>query len=399
MNFEPSAVARDHLERLHAFMEECVHPAEAEYAEDRLARGPHDHTVPPVVEELKTEARSRGLWNLFLPAISGLSHVDYAQLAEVMGRSPVLAPEACNCAAPDTGNMELLHLFATEEQRQRWLQPLMDGSIRSAFAMTEPDVASSDATNVATRIERDGDEYVLHGCKWWISGAADERCQLFIVLGQTNPTAERHQRHSMILVSRGTAGMTIGRSQPVFGFQDQPGHCEVSFDGARLPASNLLGTDGGGFAMAQARLGPGRVHHAMRTIGMAERALELMCRRANDRIAFGRPLAEQGVVRRTVAECRLAIDQVRQLVLRTAWLLDYGDASSARHEIAEIKIAAPRVAVMVLDEAIQLHGAAGLGDTTPLAGLWAHARSLRIADGPDAVHLDQLGRWELRRWA
>jgi acyl-CoA dehydrogenase len=397
MNFEPSKQAEDYLERLGEFMASHVYPAESVYAEQRartIATG-DDHTVPPVVEDLKAEARNRGLWNLFLPDVSGLSNLDYAPLAEMTGRSPVIAPEAINCAAPDTGNMEVLHLFGTPEQKERWLKPLLEGEIRSAFAMTEPDVASSDATNIATRIERDGDDYVVNGRKWWISGAADPRCAVMIVMGKTNPDASTYQQQSMVLVPMDAPGVTVVRPLPVFGYQDQHGHCEITFDNVRVPATNLIGEEGSGFFIAQARLGPGRIHHCMRAIGTAERALELACKRAVSRVAFGKPLAQQATVQADIAECRMAIEQARLLVLKTAWLIDTAGVQNARTEVAAIKVIAPRVALDVLDKAIQIHGGAGVSDDFPLAALWAGTRTLRLADGPDAVHIRSVARTEL----
>jgi acyl-CoA dehydrogenase len=401
MDFAPSATATEYLDRLRAFMDERVFPAESVYAEQRatLRAAGAEHTVPPVVEELKAEARRRGLWNLFLPDISGLSVLDYAPLAELTGGSVELAPEAINCAAPDTGNMEVLHMFGTPEQKQRWLEPLLAGEIRSAFAMTEPAVASSDATNIATTITRDGDSYVIDGRKWWISGAADPRCQIMIVMGKTDPSAPVHRQQSMVLVPMDTPGVEVVRALPVFGYSDQHGHCEITFTGVRVPASNLVGEEGGGFAIAQARLGPGRIHHCMRAIGVAERALRLMCERASSRVAFGKPLAEQGVVQQQIAESRLEIDQVRLLVLEAAALIDRVGAKGAATQIAEIKVAAPRVALAVLDRAIQVHGGMGVSDDVPLASMWAHMRTLRLADGPDEVHLRSIARRELRRYA
>jgi acyl-CoA dehydrogenase len=401
MDFELSARAQDHLSRLQDFMDSRVYPAEPLYAAQRreLRATGHEHQVPPVVEELKAEARKRGLWNLFLPDAEdpahGLSVTDYASLAEITGRSPSLAPEATNCAAPDTGNMEVLHLFGTAEQKERWLRPLLDGEIRSCFAMTEPDVASSDATNIATRIERDGDEYVINGRKWWISGSADPRCKIMILMGKTDPDAHSYRQQSMVLVPLDTPGVEIIRPLPVFGYSDQHGHCEITLTDVRVPVSNLVGEEGGGFAIAQARLGPGRIHHCMRAIGMAERALELMCRRAVSRVAFGKTLAEQGVVRQQIAESRMAIDQARLLVLRTAWLIDRHGPKGARKEVAAIKVIAPRVALDVVDKAIQVHGAAGVGEDTPLAAMWAGLRTLRLADGPDEVHVRSVARAEL----
>src|SRR5512135_1501521 len=373
-------------ERLAAFMDEFVYPAEAAYARSR-ATSLDPHHIPPVVEELKVEARSRGLWNLFLPGISGLSNVEYAPLAELMGRSPVLAAEACNCSAPDTGNMELLHMFGTPEQQRQWLDPLLEGAIRSCFAMTEPDVASSDATNIATAISRDGDDLVITGRKWWITGAADPRCRVALVLGVTDPDAGIHQRHSLVLVPFDTPGVVLVRDLTVFGYHDHQGHCELRFEGARVPADSLLGLAGAGFAVAQSRLGPGRVHHCMRAIGMSERALELMARRALSRTAFGATLAERGGVRRDIAESRITIEQLRLLVQKTASLL----------EIAAIMAAVPRAAGQIIDRAIQVHGGLGLSGDVPLAQLYAASRALRIADGPDDVHLESVARRELAR--
>ena len=383
--------------RLAAFMDECVYPAEAVYDRSR-ATSLDPHHIPPVVEDLKVEARSRGLWNLFLPSVSGLSNVEYAPLAELMGRSPVLAAEACNCSAPDTGNMELLHTFGTAEQRRRWLGPLLEGEIRSCFAMTEPDVASSDATNIATRIERDGDDMVITGRKWWITGAADPRCRVALVLGASDPDAEVHRRHSVVLVPLDTPGVILVRDLTVFGYHDHQGHCELRFEGARVPADSLLGPAGAGFAVAQSRLGPGRVHHCMRAIGMSERALELMARRALSRTAFGSALAAQGGVRRDIAEARIQIEQLRLLVQKTAWLLDTAGTKGARIEIAAIKAAVPRAAGQIIDRAIQVHGALGLSGDVPLAQLYAASRALRIADGPDDVHLESVARRELARY-
>jgi acyl-CoA dehydrogenase len=401
MDFAPSPTATEYLDRLRQFMDSHVFPAEPVYADQRAklrAQG-EEHTVPPVVEDLKAEARRRGLWNLFLPDVSGLSVLDYAPLAELTGWSPDLAPEAINCAAPDTGNMEVLHMFGTPEQKQRWLEPLLAGEIRSGFAMTEPDVASSDATNIATTIARDGDSYLINGRKWWTTGAADPRCQILILMGKTGPDAPTHRQQSMVLVPLDTPGVEIVRALPVFGYSDQHGHCEITFTDVRVPVSNLIGEEGGGFAIAQARLGPGRIHHCMRAIGVAERALRLMCERATSRVAFGKPLADQGVVQQQIAESRLAIDQARLLVLEAAWLIDRVGAKGAATQIAEIKVAAPRVALEVLDRAIQVHGGMGVSDDVPLAAMWAHLRTLRLADGPDEVHLRSIARRELRRYA
>ncbi|ADU07455.1 acyl-CoA dehydrogenase family protein [Micromonospora aurantiaca] len=390
-------------QRLEAFLTECVYPAEPVHHEQVAAAG-DPWARPPVMEELKAEARARGLWNLFLPDArygAGLTNLQYAPLAELTGRSPHLAPEALNCAAPDTGNMELLAEFGSEEQRKQWLMPLLAGEIRSAFCMTEPEVASSDATNIATRITRDGDHYVINGRKWWSSGAMDPRCEIFIVMGKTDPDADRHRQQSMILVPRDTPGVTVRRGMRVFGYSDAPhgGHAEIDFSDVRVPVDNLVGEEGTGFAIAQARLGPGRIHHCMRLIGMAERALELLCRRVLDRIAFGRPLAEQGVVREWIAESRVRIEQARLLVLKTAWLMDTVGNKGAHSEIQAIKIATPLMAEWVIDKAIQAYGGAGVSQDTPLAELWAQARTLRLADGPDEVHRASLARRELRRWS
>ena len=399
MDFEPSAAAADYTKRMRAFLEEKVLPAEAPYEAFRAERRgtPQEWDLPPVVEELKAEARRRGLWNLFLPSVSGLSNLDYAPVAEVSGWSPVIAPEAINCQAPDTGNMETLHLFATPEQKAEWLAPLLDGEIRSAFAMTEPDVASSDATNVQTSIRREGDEYVISGKKWWISGSADERCAIFIVMGKTDPEAATHRQQSMVLVPRDTPGLEIKRHLPVFGYQDQHGHSELELHDVRVPVANLLGEEGGGFAIAQARLGPGRIHHCMRLIGMCERAIELMARRAQSRVAFGRPLSEQGVVREQIAQSRIEVEQARLLVLKTAWLIDSYGAKGAATEIAAIKVICPRIACEIIDRAIQIHGGGGMSDDFPLAYFYTWARALRLADGPDEVHLRTVARHELGR--
>jgi acyl-CoA dehydrogenase len=397
MDFALSARAEDVCGRMWDFMREHVFPAEPVYHQWRAARGHDDHTHPPVLEDLKAEARRRGLWNLFSPELGELSNLEYASVAEIMGWSPTLAPEATNCGAPDTGNMETLMLFGTPEQKQRWLEPLLAGEIRSGFAMTEPDVASSDARNIQTSIVRDGDDYVVNGRKWWTSGAADERCQVFIVMGKTDPDGAPHRQQSMILVPRDTPGLEIVRHLPVFGYQDQHGHSELVFTDVRVPASAMLAGEGDGFMIAQARLGPGRIHHCMRALGMAERALALMVERSRTRVAFGRPLAEQGTVRELIALSRLEIDQARLLVLKTADLIDRFGAKGARTEIAAIKVVAPRVACEVIDRAIQVHGGAGVSDDTVLARFYAAARTLRIADGPDAVHLRSVAREELGR--
>ncbi len=399
MDFALSPIASDFRERLLSFMDEQVYPAETVYREQMEASG-DPHTHPVVIEDLKVEARRRGLWNLFLPHktqwTDGLSNLDYAPLAEIMGRS-FLASEACNCSAPDTGNMEILTMFGTPEQQERWLHPLLEGEIRSCFAMTEPAVASSDATNISCRIDPDGDDYVINGRKWWISGAADPRCAVAILMGKTDPAAPRHLQQSMVLVPLDAPGLTIVRSLPVFGYQDREGHCEIVFDDVRVPRANLLGDEGGGFAIAQARLGPGRIHHCMRTIGAAERALDLTCRRVLSREAFGKRLADQGVIQEWIADARIEIDQVRLYTLYTAWLMDTQGNKAARVEIAGIKVAAPAVALRVIDRAIQAHGAAGVGDDFPLASLYAHIRTLRLADGPDEVHRMTIARRELRK--
>ncbi|GAB3345827.1 acyl-CoA dehydrogenase family protein [Micromonospora halotolerans] len=403
MDFAYDARTVELRERVEAFLTECVYPAEPVHHEQVLAAG-DPWARPPVLDELKAEARERGLWNLFLPDPrygAGLTNLQYAPLAELTGRSPHLAPEALNCAAPDTGNMELLAEFGSDAQRDRWLKPLLAGEIRSAFCMTEPEVASSDATNIGTRIARDGDAYVINGRKWWSSGAMDPRCEIFIVMGKTDPGADRHRQQSMILVPRDTPGVTVRRGMTVFGYSDAPhgGHAEIDFTDVRVPAENLVGAEGAGFAIAQARLGPGRIHHCMRLIGMAERALELLCRRALTRVAFGRPLAEQGVIREWIAESRVRIEQARLLVLKTAWLMDTVGNRGAHTEIQAIKIATPAMAEWVIDKAIQAHGGAGVSQDTPLAALWAQARTLRLADGPDEVHRASLAKRELRRWA
>ena len=395
VDFEPSTKAKDYLARLQDFMDSEVVPAEVLYEEYRREKGYGDHTLPPVVEELKVKAKERGLWNLFLPDVSGLSNLDYASLAEVTGHSIHIAPEAINCAAPDTGNMEVLHMFGTAEQKAQWLRPIMEGEIRSAFAMTEPDVASSDATNISTSIVRDGDDYVINGRKWWISGAADPRCKIMIVMGKTDPDETVHRQQSMILVPLDTPGVENVRALPVFGYQDQHGHNELRFTDVRVPATNLIGNEGDGFTIAQARLGPGRIHHCMRSLGIAERALKLMCERAVSRVAFGKPLAQQGVVQQQIAESRMAIEQARLLTLKAAWMIDNVGARGARTEIAAIKVMAPRVALAVLDRAIQVHGGGGVSDDFPLAAMWAGVRTLRLADGPDEVHVRTVARVEI----
>ena len=407
MDFAYDARTEELRERLLSFMDTHVYPAEKVFSEQvaEAAAAGRQWERPPIIDELKAEARSRGLWNLFLtqhPQGAGLTNLQYAPLAEITGHSPALAPEALNCAAPDTGNMELLAEFGSESQQQRWLRPLLDGEIRSAFCMTEPDVASSDATNIATRIERDGDGYVINGRKWWSSGAMDPRCQILIVMGKTDPDAERHRQQSMILVPRDTPGVNVERGMHVFGYTDGPhgGHAEVEFRDVRVPAGNLIAGEGDGFAIAQARLGPGRIHHCMRQIGAAERALELMCR-AGHRSA--RHLAgrwpDQGVIQDWIAESRVRIESARLLVLKTAWLMDTVGNKGAHTEIQAIKIATPAMAEWVIDKAIQTHGAGGISQDFPLAHLWASARTLRFADGPDEVHKRSLARRELRKYS
>ncbi|MER5809271.1 acyl-CoA dehydrogenase family protein [Streptomyces sp. NPDC002033] len=404
MDFAFDSRTEELRERLLAFMEEYVYPAEALAAEQR-ARLASPWDTPAVFGELKAEARRQGLWNLFLPDAeygAGLTNLQYAPLAEITGRSPHLAPMATNCAAPDTGNMELLAQFGDERQKKQWLEPLLAGEIRSAFAMTEPEVASSDATNIETRIERAGDEYVVTGRKWYISGAMNPDCKIFIVMGKTDPEgADPRRQQSMVLVPRDTPGVEVRRAMTVYGYADHDhgGHAEVVFDGARVPAANLIGAEGTGFAIAQARLGPGRIHHCMRLIGMAERAVELMCRRAVGRTAFGKELAAQGVVQGWIADARVTIEQLRLLVLKTAWLMDTAGNRGAHTEIQAIKIATPRAVVEILDRAVQLHGAGGVSQDLPLAELWAAARTLRLADGPDEVHQRSLARRELRPYA
>jgi acyl-CoA dehydrogenase len=412
MDFAYDARTDELRERVTAFMAERVYPAEpvaaAQVAEARTAGRQWER--PPVMAELKAEARRRGLWNLFLargphtedlpgPA-GGLTNLQYAPLAEITGRSPALAPEALNCAAPDTGNMELLAEFGSAAQRDRWLRPLLEGEIRSAFCMTEPDVASSDATNIATRIERRGDDYVINGTKWWSSGAMNPRCEILIVMGRTDDQAPPHKQQSMILVPRDTGGVGIKRGMSVFGYDDgaHGGHAEIEFRDVTVPAANLIAGEGDGFAIAQARLGPGRIHHCMRLIGAAERALELMCHRVMTRTAFGGPLAEQSVIQGWIAQSRVRIEASRLLVLKTAWLMDTVGNKGAHTEIQAIKIGTPAMAEWVIGKAIQAHGAAGISQDFPLAQLWASARSLRFADGPDEVHQRSLARRELRKY-
>jgi acyl-CoA dehydrogenase len=401
MDFELTDRCQALRERLLAFMDERVYPAEHVY-EEQIAASGDPHHQPAVMEELKAQARERGLWNLFHPSPdwgAGLSNGEYAPLAEIMGRSSHIAPEACNCAAPDTGNMEVLTVFGTPEQQDRWLRPLLDGEIRSAFAMTEPGVASSDATNIELRIERDGDEYVLNGRKWWTSGAMRDSCRILIVMGKTDPDGPRYRQQSMVLVPPGTPGLTVVRNLPVFGYISPEGHAELTFEDVRVPASNLIGNEGDGFLISQARLGPGRIHHCMRSIGAAERALDLMCARASTRVTFGRPVSERANVQDWIAESRIEIEMVRLLTLKAAWLMDTVGNKHARMEIAAIKIAAPQVALRVVDRAIQVHGGAGVSDDFPLASMYAHLRTLRLADGPDEIHKRTVAREELRRYA
>ncbi|GAA2342522.1 acyl-CoA dehydrogenase family protein [Saccharopolyspora halophila] len=401
MDFGYDAKTEELRGQLLEFMDSHIYPAEPVFAE-QLAAGDPWPAETPIMEELKAEARKRGLWNLFLPGEhgAGLTNLQYAPLAEIMGRSGKIAPEATNCAAPDTGNMEVLTEFGTEQQRKQWLQPLLDGEIRSAFCMTEPDVASSDATNIGTSIERDGDHYVINGRKWFSSGAMNPRAKILIVMGKTDPDAERHRQQSQILVPRDTPGVEIRRSMHVFGYTDADhgGHAEVVFDNVRVPAENVISGEGEGFAIAQARLGPGRIHHCMRAIGMAERALELMCRRTNEREAFGRPLSDQGVIQHWIAESRVKIEQARLLVLKTAWLMDTVGNQGAHTEIQAIKVAVPEMTTWVIDRAIQAHGGGGVSQDFPLAELYAHARTLHIVDGPDEVHRRSLARRELRKY-
>ncbi len=396
MDFEPSQRCSEFKERLTAFMDEHVYPAEAVYGR-QLHESGDPHHQPQIMEDLKVRAREAGLWNMFLPDAehgAGLSNSDYAPLAEILGHS-FIASEACNCSAPDTGNMEVLHQFATPEQKDRWLTPLLEGEIRSAFAMTEPDVASSDATNIAMRIERDGEEYVLNGRKWWTSGAHHPHCRIMIVMGKTQTDGPRHRQQSMILVPLDTPGVTLVRNLSVFGYYDQEGHAEVDFTDVRVPASNLIAGEGDGFMIAQARLGPGRIHHCMRALGTAERALEAMCARAVSRVTFGQPIAMRGNIQDWIAESRIEIEMARLLTLKAAWLMDTVGNRQARTEIAAIKVAAPNVALKVVDRAIQVHGGGGVSQDFMLAGAYAHLRTLRLADGPDEVHKLSIARREL----
>lgn len=399
MDFAFDSTTADHLNRMTAFMDECVYPSE-EIFEDQVRSRPEVWGPPPVLGTLKAEARARGLWNMFLPgkAGAGLTNLQYAPVAEISGRSPHIAPAATNCAAPDTGNMEVLHMFGTAEQKRTWLDPLLQGAIRSGFAMTEPAVASSDATNIETSITKDGDTYVVNGRKWWTTGAMSPQAAVLIVMGKTDPAAARHRQQSMVLVPRDTPGVRFLRGLDVLGYDDREhgGHAEIEFDNVRVPASHLIGAEGDGFAIAQARLGPGRVHHCMRAVGMAQRALELMVGRASSRVAFGRPLADQGVIRDWIAESTVSLEQLRLLVLKTAWLMDERGNKAAHREIQAIKIATPAVVERIVDRAVQTHGAAGLSRDFPLARYLAHVRTLRLADGPDEVHKNALARSVIR---
>jgi len=395
MEFDYSAKSLELQNRLKAFMDENVYPNEQRFHEE-IDSG--DRWAPSeLIESLRTMARAEGLWNLFLPGVSGLSNLEYAPLAEIMGRV-TWASEVFNCSAPDTGNMEVLHLYGTSEQKEQWLKPLLNCEIRSCFAMTEPDVASSDATNIRASIKRDGDEYVLNGRKWWSTGAGDRRCKLAIFMGKTDENAAKHLQQSMILVPMDADGVKIERLLDVFGFDDAPnGHAEISFTNVRVPKENILLGEGRGFEIAQGRLGPGRIHHCMRLIGVAERSLEMMCKRASERVAFGKRVADQGVVRQWIAEARLAIDQARLLVLHAAWKMDTAGNKAARKEIAMIKAVAPQMALKIIDRAIQTHGGGGVSQDFPLAQFWIYARSLRLADGPDEVHLESIAKSELNR--
>lgn len=400
MEFSFDTTTVELQEKLKLFMTEHVYPAEPIYQE-QLDSAPDRWGPPPIIEELKTEAKKRGLWNLFLPdeTGAGLTNTQYAPLAEILGRSLHLAPVATNCAAPDTGNMEVLHMFGTEEQKDQWLKPLLAGEIRSAFAMTEPAVASSDATNIETSIQRDGGDYVINGRKWFISGAMNPNAKIFIVMGKTDPDAERHRQQSQILVPRDTPGVTVVRGMSIFGYDDRDhgGHAEIIFEDVRVPASNLIASEGDGFAIAQARLGPGRIHHCMRAIGIGERAVEFMVHRAAGRVAFGKTLTDQGVVRDWIAESRVKLEQLRLLTLKTAWLMDTVGNKAAHTEIQAIKIATPKTVEWILDKAIQVHGGGGLSQDFPLAEWFAQIRTLRFADGPDEVHKNALARNEIKR--
>jgi acyl-CoA dehydrogenase len=400
MLFETTPRAKSLAAELSAFMADHIYPSESLFR-DQIADGDRWQPVP-IVEALKPKARAAGLWNLFLPESdmgAGLTNVEYAPLCEIMGRSPAFAPEVFNCSAPDTGNMEVLVRYGSPAHRRDWLDPLLRGEIRSCFAMTEPEVASSDATNIRSSIVRDGGEYVINGRKWFISGAGDPRCRIAIFMGKTDPAAPRHQQQSMILVPMDTPGITIRRMMPVFGYDDAPhGHAEITFENVRVPASNLLLGEGRGFEIAQGRLGPGRIHHCMRLIGLAERCLETMCRRVLTRVAFGKTLAEQGTIRADIADSRMELEQARLLTLNAAHLMDTVGNKAARGEIAMIKVVVPNAALRVIDRAIQAHGAAGVSEDFPLASAWAHTRTIRFADGPDEVHRDAIAKLELKKY-
>lgn len=399
MDFAPDETTRDYQSRLNAFMDDFVYPAEPVYHRQRAEAGdPNFH--PPVLEDLKREARSQGLWNLFLPYDewgAGLTNLQYAHLAEITGRSAEIAPEAINCNAPDTGNMEVLALFGTDEHKEKWLKPLLNGEIASAFCMTEPAVASSDATNIEMSIASDGDDYVLNGRKWFASNALHANCQVFIVMGKTDPNAEAHRQQSMLVVPKDTPGITVVRGLPVFGYLDREGHAEIIFNDVRVPKTALLSGEGDGFAISQARLGPGRIHHCMRSIGMAERALDLLIDRAQERVTFGQPLADRANIQDWIAEARVEIEATRLLVLKAAWMMDTVGNKEAATEIAAIKVKAPNMALTIIDRAIQVHGGGGVTDDFPLASFYAHQRTLRLADGPDEVHKRSIARRELRR--
>jgi acyl-CoA dehydrogenase len=399
MDFAPDETTRDYQSRLNTFMDDFVYPAEPVYHRQRAEAGdPNFH--PPVLEDLKREARSQGLWNLFLPYDewgAGLTNLQYAHLAEITGRSAEIAPEAINCNAPDTGNMEVLALFGTDEHKEKWLKPLLDGEIASAFCMTEPAVASSDATNIEMSIVPDGDDYVLNGRKWFASNALHANCQVFIVMGKTDPNADTHRQQSMLVVPKDTPGITVVRGLPVFGYLDREGHAEIIFDDVRVPKTALLSGEGDGFAISQARLGPGRIHHCMRSIGMAERALDLLIDRAQERVTFGQPLADRANIQDWIAEARVEIEATRLLVLKAAWMMDTVGNKEAATEIAAIKVKAPNMALTIIDRAIQVHGGGGVTDDFPLASFYAHQRTLRLADGPDEVHKRSIARRELRR--